>query len=141
MKTSQLKNVMVAVDGSTNSLRAGKLAVNLAKKTGSRLIVVSVIATPPYAIAGSRYFMTERKRTERWVGQILNLARSGDVRASPQILQSVSVVKSLLECAASKNVDLIVIGSRGLGTFKRLTIGSVSSALVNHSRCSVLVVR
>jgi nucleotide-binding universal stress UspA family protein len=36
MKTDQLKKVMVAVDGSKNSLRAGKLAVNLAKKTGSR---------------------------------------------------------------------------------------------------------
>jgi len=141
MKIGQLMKVMVAVDGSRNSLRAGKLAVNLAKKTGSRLIVVSVITTPPYAISGSHYFATERKKTERWIGQILNLARSGHVKVSTQILLSVSVVKSLLDYAASKNVDLIVVGTRGLGTFKRLAIGSVSSALVNHSRCSVLVVR
>ena len=141
MKTGQLKKVMVAVDGSKNSFRAGKLAVNLAKKVGSRLIVVSVIPTPPYAISGSRYFTTERKKTERWIGQILNLARSGHVKVSTQILLDVSVVKSLLDYAASKKVDLIVVGTRGLGTFKRLAIGSVSSALVNHSTCSVLVVR
>ena len=73
----------------------------------------------------------------------MNLARLGHVKISSQVLLSVSVVKPLLDYAVSKNVDLIVVGTRGLGlgTFKRLTLGSVSSALVNHSHCSVLVVR
>jgi len=132
---------MVAVDGSKDSLRAGKLAVHLAKRTGSQLIVVSVIATPPYAISGSRYFAVERRKTERWIGQVVNLARAGHVRVSTQVLLSVSAVKALLDYATRKRVDLIVVGTRGLGTFKRLTIGSVSSAIVHHSPCSVLVVR
>jgi len=133
---------MVATDGSRNSFRAGKLAIKLAKKTGSQLIIVSVIATPPYMIAGPRYFSTARRKLhKKWTDQILNLARSGGVKASAQILQSDSVVKSLLDFASSKKVDLLVVGSRGLGTFKRLIIGSVSSAVVNHSSCSVVVVK
>ena len=133
---------MVATDGSRNSFRAGKLAIKLAKKTGSQLIIVSVIATPPYMIAGPRYFSTARRKWhKKWTDQILNLARSGGVKASAQILQSDSVVKSLLDFASSKKVDLLVVGSRGLGTFKRLIIGSVSSAVVNHSSCSVVVVK
>jgi nucleotide-binding universal stress UspA family protein len=46
-----------------------------------------------------------------------------------------------LDFASNKKVDLLVVGTRGLGAFKRLTIGSVSSAAVNHATCSVLVVR
>ena len=142
MKISQIKKIVVATDGSKNSLRAGKLAVEIAKKTGSQLIVVSVVADPPYMIAGPRYFSTARRKWhKKWIDQILNLARSGDVRASAQILQSTSVVKSLLDFASSKKADLLVVGTRGLGAFERLTIGSVSSAVVNHATCSVLVVR
>jgi nucleotide-binding universal stress UspA family protein len=142
VKISQIKKIVVATDGSKNSLRAGKLAVEIAKKTGSQLIVVSVVADPPYMIAGPRYFSTARRKWhKKWIDQILNLARSGDVRASAQILQSTSVVKSLLDFASSKKADLLVVGTRGLGAFERLTIGSVSSAVVNHATCSVLVVR
>jgi len=87
VKTSQIKKIVVATDGSKNAFRAGKLAIKIAKKTGSQLIVVSVIADPPYMIFGPRYFSTARRKWhEKWTDQILNLARSGGVNASAQIL-------------------------------------------------------
>jgi len=142
MKSNQIKKIMVAVDGSKNSLRAGKLAVNIAKKSGSQLIVVSVIVRPSYMRTGPQYFAAARKLWhEKWNAQVLSLARSEGVKASTLVLQSDSVVKSLLDFTSTKKVDLIVVGTRGLGTFKRLLIGSVSSAVVNHATCSVLVVR
>jgi len=142
MRTPEIKKIVVATDGSKNSFRAGKLAITLAKKTGSHLIVVSVITDPPYMIAGPRYFSEARKKWhEKWTDRILKLARSANVTASSEILQSTSVVESLLSFASSRKADLLVVGTRGLGTFKRLTIGSVSSAAINHATCSVLVVR
>ncbi|MGA3110198.1 MAG: universal stress protein [Candidatus Bathyarchaeia archaeon] len=142
VRANQIKKIMVAVDGSKNSLRAGKLAVNLAKKPGSQLIVVSVIVRPSYMRTGPQYFSAARREWhKKWDDQVLNLAGSVGVRASARILQSASVVQALLDFASSKKVDLIVVGTRGLGTFKRLLIGSVSSAVVNHATCSVLVVR
>lgn len=142
MEKNQVRRIMVAVDGSTNSLRAGKLAVNIAKKFGSRLIVVSVIVRPSYMRTGPPYFFaTRRLWHKKWNEQVLSLARSEGVKASATILQSASVAKSLVDLASSKKVDLMVVGTRGLGVFKRLLIGSVSSAVVNHATCSVLVVR
>jgi nucleotide-binding universal stress UspA family protein len=142
MRTGEIRKIVVATDGSKNALRAGKFAITLAKKTGSQLIVVSVINDPAYMIAGPRYFSgARRKWHEKWTDRILNLARSANVRASAEILQSTSVVESLLNFASIEKADLLVVGTRGLGTFKRLTIGSVSSAAVNHATCSVLVVR
>jgi len=142
VKGQQVKKIMVAVDGSTNSLRAGKLAVNIAKKSASQLIVVSIIVRPSYMRTGPPYFFAARREWhKKWNDQVLNLARREGVKASGLILQSPSVVKSLLDSASSKKVDLIVVGTRGLGSFKRLLIGSVSSAVVHHAPCSVLVVR
>ena len=49
-------------------------------------------------------------------------------------------METILE-ATESNVDLIVLGTRGLTRFKKLLIGSVSSEVVNHGHCSVLIVR
>ena len=142
MKANEIEKVMVAIDGSKNSLRAGKLAVNIAKNSGSQLIIMSVIVRPSYMVSQPQYFSAARRKLhKRWNDRVLKLARSEGVKVSAQILQSSSVVKSLLDFAASKKVDLIVVGTRGLGTFKRLIVGSVSSAVVYHATCSVLVVR
>jgi len=47
----------------------------------------------------------------------------------------------LCEFAEAEKADLIVIGSRGHGAVKRLLLGSVSTYVVTHAPCSVLVVR
>ena len=53
----------------------------------------------------------------------------------------VSVVEAIVNDAESRNVDLIVIGTRGLSGFTKLLIGSVSSGVVSHAHCSVFLVR
>ena len=52
-----------------------------------------------------------------------------------------SPVEAVLELARSRNVDLIVVGSRGLGAVKGSLLGSVSSAIVHHADRPVLVAR
>ena len=43
--------------------------------------------------------------------------------------------------AADSGADLIVLGSRGLGTLERLVMGSISAAVARQAPCSVLIVR
>ena len=47
----------------------------------------------------------------------------------------------IVEEAERWGADLIVMGSRGLGAWNRLLLGSVSSAVVHHAKCSVEIVR
>jgi nucleotide-binding universal stress UspA family protein len=47
----------------------------------------------------------------------------------------------IVEEAENWGADLIVMGSRGLGAWNRLLLGSVSSAVVHHAKCSVEIVR
>jgi nucleotide-binding universal stress UspA family protein len=48
---------------------------------------------------------------------------------------------SILGEAAKQPSDLIVVGARGLGTVKRLLLGSVSESVLRHASCPVLIVR
>ncbi len=47
----------------------------------------------------------------------------------------------ILQVASKKKVDLIVIGAKGMGAIARFLLGSISTKVVQHSSCSVLVVR
>ncbi len=49
--------------------------------------------------------------------------------------------EAIVNLARLRNCDLIVMGSRGLGTFKELLLGSVSDKVVRRASCPVLVVR
>jgi nucleotide-binding universal stress UspA family protein len=144
--------MLVAVDGSDNAARAAKVAVALAKKFGADLIVCHVIPTPTYAspqVGGygvgdllHDYFETARREAKRIVDEVLKLAAADHVEASSVIRDNVlSVVEVIVKLAEDKSVGLIVIGTRGLTGFRRLLLGSVSSGVINHAHCSVLVVR
>jgi nucleotide-binding universal stress UspA family protein len=52
-----------------------------------------------------------------------------------------SVAATIMEYAESENIDLIIIGSRGRTSFKKLLLGSVSSSIIKNAHCAVLVIR
>jgi nucleotide-binding universal stress UspA family protein len=71
----------------------------------------------------------------------LDLATKCGTDAKGELIENPSVVEAIVDFAAKENADLIVVGTRGMTGFKRLLVGSVSSGVVNHARCPVLVVR
>jgi nucleotide-binding universal stress UspA family protein len=56
-------------------------------------------------------------------------------------LKTPSVTDAILSYAESNNVDLIILGSRGLGGFKKLLLGSVASGLSQYSKVPVMIVK
>jgi nucleotide-binding universal stress UspA family protein len=148
----EFKRLLVAVDGSDNAARAAKVAVTLAEKFGAELIVCHVIPTPSYSLAQagvagpatilSDYFAAARKDAKKVVDEAVRLAEMEGVKAIGVIRDNVfSVVEAIVSLAEERNVDLIVIGTRGLTGFRRLLVGSVSSGVVSHAHCSVFLVR
>ena len=140
----------MGLDGSENASRAADVAITLAKSLGSELIAFQAIPTPAYSVSHAGkvsvdltpYFVSARKQAEALLDGIVKKAKNEGVNASELIIDDiVSVVDAVVNNAAAREVDLIVIGNRGLGGFTKLLMGSVSSGVVNHARCSVLVVR
>jgi nucleotide-binding universal stress UspA family protein len=148
----EFKRLLVAVDGSENSARAAKVSVALAKKLGAELIVCHVIPTPTYTSAQAGvlgagdllhdYFESAHKEASKVVDGVVKLAEADDVKAIAVIRDNVfSVVEAIVKLAEEKNADLIVIATRGLTGFRKLLLGSVSSGVIAHAHCSVLIVR
>jgi nucleotide-binding universal stress UspA family protein len=149
------KRILVPVDGSENSARAANVAIEYARKFEAELFVLHAIAIPAHTLAlveGNmeglessemrEYFALARRKAKTIVDEVVKSAEAKNVKATGIIHEySFSVVETIVDQAAKYNVDLIVIGTRGLTGFKKLLVGSVSSGVVNHAHCSVLIVR
>lgn len=141
--------IVVAFDGSDNSSRAVGVAAALASKFTSKLTVVHVYSSPviPYSVAGAMMpnFAELEQAAEDGARNTLAMgvqaAKNRGVEATGELLEASSTVQALVEFAANEKADLIVVGTRGMSGFKKLILGSVSSGLVSHASCSVLVVR
>jgi nucleotide-binding universal stress UspA family protein len=146
------RKILVAVDGSENSLRASKVAIAFAKENKAELIVLNVIAPAsivafPAIGANSypglqSYYEEAEKNGVSIVENLVAVAKEAKLSVSGVVERSsMSIVQSIVDKASTEKVDLIVIGTRGLGGFKRLLLGSVSSGVTTHAHCNVLVVK
>jgi nucleotide-binding universal stress UspA family protein len=148
-----VKKILVSTDGSENAKRAVSAASSLAKQNGSELLIVHVVseAIPAqYSPIGintpaadySDYFKTIEQEGLKLVNDVAQRAKEEGINARGEVLRTISsTVESIVEAADKEHVDLIVVGTRGLGGFKKLLLGSVSSGVVSHASCSVLIVR
>jgi nucleotide-binding universal stress UspA family protein len=140
-----LGKILVSTDGSENAGRAVDVALKLAKEFNSELLIVHVVKeTVPRLYPSIRHKPEDSEESEGKdiVDQAVEKATSESVKASGRVLTAPnSVAEAILDAAESEKVNLIVVGTRGLGGFERLLLGSVSNAIIAHAHCSVLVVR
>jgi len=149
LKTGRFDKILVAVDGSGNSNRAARAAITLCDGIGAELSVVQAIPRPQSRGMNVRlgpllqdYYASSVKEAQKSVQNIVELAKKRGLRVAGEVLKSSdSTVETILNYAENKGVDLIVVGTRGLGGFTKLIMGSVSTGIVNHASCSVLIVR
>jgi nucleotide-binding universal stress UspA family protein len=135
--------VVVGVDGSPDSQACLGYAFEQAASRGSTLEAVHAWSTHATGRAsGERETAAERRETQ---GQlVLGKALAGWAQKYPDVAVRRSVVNdhpvtALLE--RSEGAHLLVVGSRGLGGFAGLVLGSVSHGLLQEASCPIAVVR
>lgn len=145
-----LSKILVPVDGSEHATRALRVAAELASKYHSSLLILSVVAAPGFTLVGpvgapadlSDYYQIGNDEANKAVQEAARVAKESGVDSTTKVIQPVaSAAEAIVEFATAEKVDMIVMGTRGLGGFKKLVLGSVSSGVVSISPCSVLVVR
>lgn len=141
-----IKHIMVPYDKSESAIRAFEYAIDLAGKYNANISIVTCISiqipTDPYF--GTAYIETTRLLKEDAMKSTQSLEpklKELKIQYKIDVLEVVSITDTLTSYAESHNVDLIVMGSRGLGGFKRLLLGSVASGVSQHSKCPVLIVK
>ncbi|MUN28206.1 universal stress protein [Sulfuracidifex metallicus] len=140
------KSIIVAYDGSEHANKALDIGIDLAKKYGSKLDIVEVIDTAMLTGMGLAPVPAEvvdqiYGKAKREVEMAKNKAiQAGISNVGGETLEG-DPASSILEYAGKNGADLIVTGSRGLSTLKRIVLGSVSSRIVQESKIPVLVVK
>ena len=143
--------ILVCSDGSDKSNEAARFAANLAQKYESQVILINVYDPTVVPAAtmgilegslqtdiGAGFYAEETfKCVEKETGEVFHKA---GVKFSTQ-RELGHPVHRILSVALDEKVDLIVLGSRGLGGFERLMLGSVSEGVLRHAHCPVLIVR
>ncbi len=138
-------HILVAYDGSDNSKRALNVAIELASKYSAKLDVVEVVDSTIFAGAGiapvpAEVIESVYNKAKGDVEEAKKQAASKGVNAEGVVLEG-EPAGAILDYATKNKVDLIVTGSRGLSTFKRILLGSVSTRIVQEAKIPVLVVK
>lgn len=140
------QNILVAVDGSNESMLAFKRAIQVAiNNVNSTLYVVHVIDTRSFAFYES-YNLNMADRASDLATEMLNshklMAKDAGVEQVEMLIEYGAPRQIIArDLPKAKKIDLIVCGVTGKGEVERFLMGSVSEAIVRTAKCDVLVVR
>lgn len=140
--------ILVPVDGSKHAEEALYTAIDLLKTKGGELFVLTVV--PSFESFDLELSASSRESLKRDFeakgGRVVN--RSCDIATGEGVkvhckaeVSATSVPDAIVAFAEKEQVDLVVIGSRGLSPASRFRMGSVASKVVRHAPCSVYVVK
>ena len=136
--------ILLATDGSENANRAAEATISLAQGLSLPSIIIAHIVSPPsesrmvQAKFDVHSLLVEESR------QILSgtLARCDAAGITYTLKVGIGdPAQEILAHVAKEQIDLVVIGSRGLGTLKGVLIGSVSQKIAHLAPCPVMIVK
>jgi nucleotide-binding universal stress UspA family protein len=139
-----MATILVAVDHSSHAKEAFKTAIWLAKSTKASLLVLHAVPLPPPPEDIAPDTLTALEKSYARVGSTLLAdyvweAKTKHGMEVETALEIGSAADKILEVAKKRKVDLIVVGSRGMGKMKEMLLGSVSNAVVHNSSVPVVV--
>ena len=139
-------DIVVGIDSSEGSERALEWALAEAGVHGDRLLLLHAWQFPAVGVssyAGDPLPVFGHDDVEKLAGDVLNSAATTAARLAPNVQADQELVQGHPAAAlvnASRQARLLVIGSRGLGGFRGMLMGSVSSAAAHHSHCPIVIV-
>jgi nucleotide-binding universal stress UspA family protein len=143
------KNILAAIDGSPSSQHALTVAADLAQQQDATLTIMTAVPPLPPLIMEdtTQAYMPEYQERARKSHQELLANTEADLKKSHPTLKTATVLKEgsparkIIEAAAERKADLIVLGNRGTGGIATWLLGSVSRQVTDSCTAPVLVVK
>jgi nucleotide-binding universal stress UspA family protein len=138
-----MKKILIAHDGSKSSDRALKRGLEIAERFDSTVTVMTVIPslylTELMEMDRARILQTLSDDAEKTMAKIK--AGPKNIRSLKTVIRQGSPADEILKAAEKMKADMIVTGSHGRHGAQKFLLGSVSSKIIDHASCSVLVVK
>ena len=133
--------ILLATDGSEDAVQATEAAADLASKSGSELHVVHVWHDVPSPYAHAFVKRELRSQGQEILDEQVRKIESAGVSVAGAHLKGGRTSDEVIKLSDALEVGLLVVGSRGLGTVRRILMGSHSEEIVHHAHVPVLVMR
>jgi nucleotide-binding universal stress UspA family protein len=151
-----ISRILVAVDGSIESMAAATQAITMARIYNAELFTLTIINTQPWFHSSTLYgwaddqtiekvYAKDRNESQLWADQIIDNAKVNGIKVSTKILMvpatSSSVPASIVNYVEQNNIDIIVMGTRGRSGFKKMLLGSTAVGVLTYAPCPVMIVK
>ncbi|QGP93805.1 Putative universal stress protein [Neomoorella glycerini] len=135
--------ILVGYDGSPHARKALHVSLDLAKKYGAQITVVSVAHVPDFADTRDEVngVLEDAKNFfSKALEEATNLAAREGLTLTTRVVPG-HPADTLARLVEEEGYDLLVLGARGLSGIKRYLLGSVSEAVVRLASCPVLIIK
>jgi len=143
-----IKKILVPFDNSSLAIRAFGYALNLAKKIGASIIVISIIQdefkkswvnnTPTREKNMSK---NSRAILKDGIKELRNQAQKFGIDVEEEIIVSRRIAESIISFISFKKIDYVVMGTRGKEMRKEMMLRRVSTNVALSANCPVLLVK
>ena len=148
-KISPFSKILVGIDQSESSDLTFEYAIRLSKLSGAKIYLVYVIEIPKAArsfVGISDLEKYHEEEAQRFLDEIVmrvpkKFNLGDNIDDMERIIKKGHPSKVILDLSESIGVDLIIVGSRGLGGVKEFMLGSVSHSVARHASVPVLIVK
>lgn len=143
------KRILVPVDGSEGALKALKMAVDLHKMTKAELMLLTVFRHHSLLEASMSMVRPSepenldnvlRGHAKEVADEAKKFALEHGAEAPRAFVKSGQPARTIVKFSKEREIDLIVLGSRGLGDLEGYLLGSVSHKVTSLAECPVMVV-
>jgi len=141
MSNGEIKHILVALDESGEPRKGMEKAIYLAKLSGAKITGVNVVVVSPTlasTVTNYRNYIAEKAQV--MLDRVKESCEKQGIQLASKILDG-SPASKIAEFAEEEKVDLVIVGSRGLGGMTEAILGSVANSIVHKSKVSVLVVK
>ena len=137
------KNILVPVDGSDQSVRSARIAVEIAAKHEGKIHLLHTIRPSEYTFTGLDLIDTIEKGAREMIENIIEKIKDEAAAGNVEITSEVTLGNpaAIIVEKSKRDYDSIIIANRGLSGIKEIMLGSVSNVISHQAKCPVLLIR
>ena len=148
----RIKKILIAVDKSGYKDKIVAYAFDLAKAMGSEIAAIHVIDKASLGAVGDllgyyrggkiEVYQEEMKNQgQKLLNEVREKAEPLGVKVSTEVLVGSSVAATIIDYAKDHDVDLVIIGTKGMTGVQKFLLGNVANNVIANAHCPVLAIR
>lgn len=142
-----MKKILVPVDGSLSSKKALEKAKEVAKAFGSQIVLINVLAVfpsaHPYSLSEGlqlNLLLESRSNSKRILEEAKEYFKDMEDKVETLLLEG-TVAEEIIRYAKDNDIDLVIMGSKGMGGLQNIMIGSVTRKVAIQVNKPILIVK